>query len=124
MSSPFIHVLTAMLRHYRRHPLQAVFLVTGITVANVLLVGTLLINAQARSSYDEGEQVLRAGPVGFIRPADGSRTLDEREYIRLRRAGHVGLLPVLTRTLRTEDRALVELLGLDPLALGSMELSA
>ena len=43
-------LLRTLLSHYRRHPVQALFLLTGITLANVLLVGTLLINAQARAS--------------------------------------------------------------------------
>ena len=120
MSSAIRQNLLALVRHYRHHPLQALFLLTGITVANVLLVGTLLINAQARSSYDEGTQVLQAGPVGMIRPADGSRTLHEDEYFRLRLAGHTTIIPVLNRTVRTSDGALIELLGIDPLALSGM----
>ena len=73
--------------HYRRHPVQALFLFTGIVVANVLLAGTLLINAQARSSYDEGEKYLSVAPLGQIRHADKSRGIDERDYVRLRRQG-------------------------------------
>ena len=43
-------ILRSLLAHYRRHPLQALFLLTGIVVANVLLVGTLLINAPSEPS--------------------------------------------------------------------------
>jgi putative ABC transport system permease protein len=52
-----------LLTHYRQHPVQALFLLTGIIIANVLLAGTLLINAQARSSYSQGEQYLSATPI-------------------------------------------------------------
>ena len=47
----------ALFSHYRRHPVQALFLLTGIIVANVLLSGTLLINAQARASYERGKRL-------------------------------------------------------------------
>ena len=74
-------LLRTLLSHYRRHPVQALFLLTGIVVANVLLVGTLLINAQARASYDQGENLLRAGPQGQVRHRDPNRTFDERIYL-------------------------------------------
>ena len=57
-------VLQALFAHYRRHPVQALFLLVGIVVANVLLAGTLLINAQARASYGQGEQLLNASQAG------------------------------------------------------------
>ena len=66
-------ILSALLKHYRRHPVQAAFLVTSIALANMLLVGTQLINAQARASYAEGEQVLRSAPAAELR-ARKSRT--------------------------------------------------
>ena len=107
----------ALFSHYRRHPVQALFLLTGIIVANVLLSGTLLINAQARASYERGETVLSAGPVGQIRLADAGRAFDEREYLRLRRLGFDNLAPILRRVARTADGEPLELLGIDLFAM-------
>jgi putative ABC transport system permease protein len=53
-------LIRTLLKHYRRHPVQGLFLLVGIVVANVLLAGTLVINAQARASYGQGEQFLSA----------------------------------------------------------------
>ena len=106
-----------LLSHYRRHPVQALFLLTGIVVANVLLAGTLLINAQARSSYAQGEQYLSASPVGYIRQKDGARNIDERDYVSLRRQGFDMLAPLLRRVVRSESGEALELLGVDVFAL-------
>ena len=67
-----------LLSHYRRHPVQALFLLTGIVVANVLLAGTLLINAQARASYDQGESYLDATPLGQVRHKEKNQGIDEQ----------------------------------------------
>lgn len=103
--------------HYRRHPVQGLFLLTGIVIANVLLVGTLLINAQARASYSTGEQVLRAQPVATIVSREGARSIPERTYIELRLQGFSSLAPVLRRFVRTDQRESIELLGIDVLAM-------
>jgi len=110
-------LIRTLLSHYRRHPVQALFLLTGIVVANVLLVGTLLINAQARASYDQGEKLLRAAPVGELRRSDSSRTVEEIDYIHLRRQGFDMLAPVLRRHARTEGGEPLELLGIDLFAM-------
>ena len=110
-------LLRTLLTHYRRHPLQALFLLTGIVVANVLLAGTLLINAQARASYAEGEQYMSATPAAQIRHRDRSEPIDERDYIRLRRQGFDMLAPLLKQYLRTADGQSLELLGIDLFAM-------
>jgi putative ABC transport system permease protein len=110
-------LLRTLLSHYRRHPVQALFLLTGIVIANVLLVGTLLINAQARASYDRGETLLRAGPAGQIRDVDPGRTFDERLYLRLRLQGFDMLAPVLRRVVRTGGGEPLELIGIDLFAM-------
>ncbi|HEY5775175.1 MAG TPA: hypothetical protein VIS57_03740, partial [Xanthomonadales bacterium] len=106
-----------LLSHYRRHPVQALFLLTGIIVANVLLAGTLLINAQARSSYAQGEQYLSVSPVGQIRQKDGTRNIDERDYVSLRRQGFDMLAPLLRQMVRSENGEALELLGIDVFAM-------
>lgn len=109
-------ILRTLLSHYRRHPLQGLFLLTGIVIANVLLVGTLLINAQARASYEAGEQLLTGQPVGRIQHLDEGRAVDEQDYVRLRRQGFEMVVPVLRRIVRTAAGEPVELLGIDPFA--------
>lgn len=110
-------LLRTLLSHYRRHPVQAVFLLASIVMANVLLVGTQLINAQARASYAEGERVLRAGPVGQIVPRDASRPIDEKDYIVLRRQGFQMVAPVMHGLVRTASGEPVELMGIDALVM-------
>ena len=114
-------LLRTLLGHYRRHPVQALFLLTGIVVANVLLVGTLLINAQARASYDRGETLLRSGPLGQVRHRDASVAIDERVYLQLRRAGFDMLAPVLRRVVRSGGGEPLELIGIDLLAMPRSE---
>ena len=106
-----------LISHYRKHPLQALFLLTGIIVANVLLAGTLLINAQARASYDKGEQYLSAAPIGQIHQKNRSRSIDKHDYVQLRRQGFDMLAPLLRQILRTENGQALELLGIDVFAM-------
>ena len=115
-------ILRTLLSHYRRHPLQGLFLITGIVIANVLLVGTLLINAQARASYSAGEQLLSGQPVGSVEHRVDGQAIDERDYIRLRRQGFEMLAPVLRRQVRTGSGEPLELLGVDPFALSGMSM--
>ncbi len=97
--------------------MQALFLLAGIVMANVLLVGTQVINAQARASYAEGELLLGAGPAGRLLPPPGEELFDERWYIELRRAGFHEIAPLLRRYLVTEDGQNLELLGIDGLVM-------
>ena len=113
-------VLRTLLSHYRRHPVQAAFLLVGIVIANALLAGTLFINAQARASYEDGEQLLQATPVAEIRARSRAGLIDEREYIRLRREGFDMLAPVLQRTLLTADGTALEVLGIEIFALSGV----
>ncbi|NNL00229.1 MAG: FtsX-like permease family protein [Xanthomonadales bacterium] len=110
-------LIHALLSHYRRHPVQALFLLTGIIVANVLLTGTLLINAQSRASYAEGEQFLNAAPAGEIRHSDRGQNIDERDYIQLRRLGFDNVTPLLREVVQTADGRILELAGIDVLAM-------
>ncbi|MEO0436925.1 MAG: FtsX-like permease family protein [Pseudomonadota bacterium] len=110
-------ILRTLLLHYRRHPAQAFFFFAGIVIANVLLVGTQLINAQARASYERGTEVLGAGPVGEIVSTEVGGSINERLFIELRRQGFAQLAPVLRSFLRTEDGKSLEILGIDGLSM-------
>ena len=110
-------VLRALLLHYRHHPMQALFLLTGIVVANVLLVGTQLINAQARASYAQGERILGAGPAGRIVPAGDGPYLDERLFVELRLQGFDAVAPALRWVGRSAEGRRLELYGIDALSM-------
>ena len=109
--------LRVLFRHYLRHPIQGLFLLAGIILANALLAGTLLINAQARASYDEGEQYLGAALTGRIRHQDKQQPIDEEDYIRLRRQGFDMLAPLSRKILRDDRGEPLELLGIDVFAM-------
>ncbi|NNL95967.1 MAG: hypothetical protein HKO64_10140, partial [Xanthomonadales bacterium] len=109
-------IFSALLSHYRRHPVQALFLLLSIVMANALLVGTQLINAQSRASYADGEQVLTAGPIAYLRSRESNMPVNESDYVQLRRQGFDMLAPVLRRLVLTGEGDPVELLGIDALA--------
>ncbi|MBT8049134.1 MAG: FtsX-like permease family protein [Gammaproteobacteria bacterium] len=113
-------IFWTLLSHYRRHPVQGLFLLTGIVIANVLLVGTLLINAQARASYSDGERILGAGPVAQIQSTAEREPVSARDYVRLRREGFDMVAPVLRRMVRTAGGEPLELLGIDLFAMTGM----
>jgi putative ABC transport system permease protein len=103
-------LLRVLLSHYRRHPVQALFLLSGIVLANVLLVGTLPINAQAREPR-HGATLLQSGPVGEIR----HRTLAVARRARIPAPAPAGfdmLAPAL-RQVVTAAKGTPELLGID-----------
>jgi len=117
-------IFRTLLSHYRRHPLQGLFLLTGIVIANVLLVGTLLINAQARASYSEGERLLGAGPVAQVQSRTERQPMAATDYVRLRRQGFDMVAPVLRRMVRTASGEPLELLGIDLFAMAGMAAAA
>ena len=110
-------IFRTLITHYRLHPVQALFLLIGIVVANVLLTGTLLINAQARASYNKGEHYLSAAPVGHIRHKDRLQSIVEFDYTRLRRLGFDMLAPSLRQMVRTRNGHALELMGIDVFAM-------
>jgi putative ABC transport system permease protein len=112
-------IFKTLLSHYRTHPVQALFLVTGIAIANVLLVGTLLINAQARASYGREAADERSTPIAFIAAANGARHIDEIDYFSLRRQGFDQLAPVMYWFVRSapEGGPSLELTGIDIFAM-------
>ena len=103
--------LSALLGHWRRHPVQLAMLLAGLALATALWSGVQALNAEARAAYDragallgEAELSRLEAPAGLIDPAD---------YIALRRAGW-RVSPIV------EGRAdlgatRVTLLGIDPL---------
>lgn len=112
-----LRLILTLLAHYRKHPVQGLFLLVGIIVANVLLVGTLLINAQARASYAQGENYLGAATSGQIRHKDRNQFIEEQHYVFLRRSGFDMLVPQLRQLVRTNDGKTLDISGIDAFAM-------
>jgi putative ABC transport system permease protein len=108
--------LHTLLSHYRHHPLQTLFLLTGLITGVALWVAVQVINTHARSSYQQATQLLGAQASHWIRPA-GDGGIELEQYIELRRAGFRQLFPVLEQQLTTSDRQPLNLIATDLLAL-------
>ncbi len=101
-------VLSALFAFWRRNPLQAFALVSGLALATALWSGVQAINAEARASYDAAAATLGEGTFAQIVATDGG-PIRQADYIALRRAGWL-VAPVVEGRLRG-----VRVVGLDPL---------
>ncbi len=112
----FVPVAKAVWGHYRKHKLQLVLVWFGLTLGISLLVGVLAINFQARLSYERNAQLLNNPfPYTIVNKDLGKRVPDET-YISLRRQGFSQCVPLERTVLTTPDHVL-EILGIDPIAL-------
>ena len=111
-----LRVLVTLLSHHRRHPLQTLFLLTGLVTGVALWSAVQVINAHARASYAEADQVLGAQASHWIRSASGEGvSLDD--YVNLRRQGWRSVFPILEQRLTTADQSVINLIATDLLAL-------
>ena len=78
-------VMTALLSHWRRRPLQFLTLILGLALATALWSGVQAINAEARSSYDRAATVIGNGEADALVNPAGRISLET--YVSLRRAG-------------------------------------
>jgi putative ABC transport system permease protein len=104
--------LSALLSHWRRHPLQLVTLIAGLALATALWSAVQAINSQARASYDRAAAQLGAGQLSELHAPAGDIAL--ARYVDLRRAGWQ-LAPVLEGRARLGDTS-VTVMGIDPLS--------
>jgi len=102
-------ILTALLSHWRRHPLQLAMLLVGLALATGLWSGVQAINAEARAAYDRAAGVLGQDRLGRIVASEG--TLSVETYAALRQGGWP-VSPVLEGRL-----AGLRILGVEPLTL-------
>ncbi|MGB5277511.1 MAG: FtsX-like permease family protein [Gammaproteobacteria bacterium] len=108
--------LHTLLSHYRRHPLQTLFLFVGLITGVGLWAAVQVINAHARASYTEADQLLGAQASHWVRAADDGG-IDPAVYVKLRRAGFRQLYPVLEARLTTSEQQPLSLIATDLLAL-------
>lgn len=103
-----VTILSALLGHWWRNPLQLVTMLAGLALGTALWSGVQAINAEARASYDAAAATLGEGNYAQITTRDGT-PMSQQTYIALRRAGW-NVSPVVEGTLGP-----VRLIGIDPL---------
>ena len=108
--------LYTLLSHYRRHPMQTLFLCVGLITGVGLWAAVQVINAHARASYAEANQLLGAQASHWVRSTDGSG-IDPAVYVQLRRGGFRQLYPVLEARLTTRQQQPLSVIATDILAL-------
>jgi putative ABC transport system permease protein len=101
-----VTVLSALLSHWRRHPLQLAMLLVGLALATALWSGVQAINAEARAAYARA-----AGTLGQDRLDRLVGPLTVARYAELRREGWP-VSPVLEGRIGA-----VRVLGIEPLTL-------
>ena len=102
--------LSALLAHWRRHPLQLATLLIGLALATALWSGVQAINAEARASYDRAAAALGQGALDRLVSPEGVRMAD---FATLRRAGYA-VTPLVEGRIDVGSTRL-ELRGIDPL---------
>ncbi len=103
--------LTALLSHWRRHPMQLAMLLLGLALATALWSGVQAINAEARAAYDRAATILGQDRLDRLEPASGT-SLTTADFAALRQAGWP-VSPVLEGRTVTGLRVL----GVEPLTL-------
>ena len=106
-------ILTALLSHWKRRPLQLVTLVIGLALATALWSGVQAINAEARKSYGEASDLISGGLSALV--AENGGPISTETFVALRRAGWL-VSPVIDGWLPA-SRGRVRLLGIDPFTL-------
>ena len=105
-------VLGTLISHWRRRPLQLVFLLIGLSLATALWSGVQAINAEARAAYADAAGLL--GRDRFDRLVGRNDVpIDAARFAELRRAGWA-VSPVLEGTHKPTGLSLV---GIDPLTM-------
>ncbi|WP_333868964.1 ABC transporter permease [Cypionkella sp.] len=101
-------ILSALLGHWRRNPLQLFTLLAGLALGTALWSGVQAINAEARASYDAAAATLGEARFAQITTKTG-QPITVQSYVALRRAGWL-VSPVVEG-----DFGAVRLIGIDPL---------
>lgn len=103
--------LTALLSHWRRHPLQLFLLCTGLALATALWTAVQAINSEARASYARAAAQTRAPGLSELSAPAGYIPL--QQYSTLVQAGW-RLSPVIEGRWRS-PAGRVQLIGIEPL---------
>ena len=116
MTRTTLLTLATTLAFYRQNPLQAVFVLIGLVLGCGLYTAVAQINASAKASYAQADEIL--GASAQLRITDRVSTdVAVDDYIRLRRAGFTNVYPVIEKRLASRDGALISIIATDLLAL-------
>ena len=116
MTHPIFITLVTTLSFYRQKPLQALFVLVGLVLGCGLYTAVAQINASAKASYAEADQILGASAQWRITDRIHGEVAVE-DYIRLRRAGFTQVYPVIEKRLPSANGVLISLIATDLLAL-------
>jgi putative ABC transport system permease protein len=103
--------LSALLSHWRRHPVQLAMLLLGLALATALWSGVQAINSEARASYARAADTVASDRMTRIETRDG-KPLSQDTYVDLRRQGWP-VSPIVEGRLPSGPR----LIGIEPLTL-------
>lgn len=113
----FRQTLTALLSHWRRHPVQFFSVLTGLWLATSLLTGVEALNSQARDSYARASQLIGGEPQASLSAPNGA-TFTQQWFVDLRRQGWP-VSPVLQGRLiiKGHETQRLQLMGIEPVSL-------
>src|ERR1700710_628237 len=109
-----IWILTVLLSHWRRHPMQLATLLVGLISATALWSGVQALNQQARLSYDRAAATFGGARTAMLVGRERA-TFPQALFVDLRRAGWP-VSPVLEGRIQIGGRAF-RLLGIEPITL-------
>jgi len=113
-------VVTTLLSHYRRHKLQTLFLLVGLITGVALWSAVQIINAHAKTSYAQADQLLGGQAAYWIQPR-GKQGIDIDEYIKLRRQGFRQIFPVIEQRHSTPEKQPFTIIATDMFALAGSQ---
>ena len=116
MTRATLVTLATTLAFYRQNPLQALFVLTGLVLGCGLYTAVAQINASAKASYAQADEILGASAQWRITDRI-STDVSVDDYIQLRRAGFTEVYPVMEKRLASRDGALISIIATDLLAL-------
>ena len=101
-------LLSALISHWWRNPIQLFTLLAGLSLGTALWTGVQAINTEARASYDSAAESLDEAALAQIKTVSGT-PISAQLFVDLRRAGWL-VSPVIEGDINE-----VTLVGVDPL---------
>jgi putative ABC transport system permease protein len=111
---PTVWILSVLLSHWRRHPMQLATLLIGLISATALWSGVQALNQQARLSYDRAAATFGGARTAMLVGREHA-TFPQQLFVDLRRAGWP-VSPVLEGRVQIGGRSF-RLLGIEPVTL-------
>ena len=112
--SRIVWIITVLLSHWRRHPMQLATLLIGLISATALWSGVQALNQQARTSYDRAAATFGGAKPAMLVSRNGA-IFPQQLFVDLRRAGWP-VSPVLEGRVQIGGRSF-RLLGIEPVTL-------